>query len=267
MPNRLIIDDDNYRQHLGDGEEVTINGQVRKFGCVRTPGRMRAAPQMTLAAAGVQLIPESEWAARAQQRLDDAADIKSLTYATECLDQDGRGQCWLYGNCGAFRSRCVIQGGVIRLPSVQSLAWAIYGGRSWGNRGGDPADSFEALMDQGAARSQLWPMNGEGQSGKCKTDAAEADRANNHLLVGVELGHENKRWNELVSCLLQGIPCAACWDWWSHHTEVCDYMPSGNLRGRNSWSADYGDNGFYELAGSKKFPSGAWAFVQVTQSI
>lgn len=267
MPKRLVINDDNYKDYLGDGDHIVIDGQKRSFGCVRTPGRMRAAPHMTLAKAGINLIPESEWKSRATKIFGDGADLKTLTYDLDSLDQNGRGQCHTYGHCGAMRTLSKKQGGVYRCPSVQSVAYAIWGGRGWGNNGADPADSFEALMEQGGVRDTLWPMNGDGQSTRYATPTNEADRANNKLVVGVELGHEADLWTELVSCSLQGIGGGVAYNWWQHHVEWIGYLPNGNLLCRNSWANDYGDKGFFELSGSKKMPDGAWAFIQMTQAV
>ena len=269
MTKQLVIDDDNFREHIGDGETVVIDGKPRAFGCVRTPGRMRAAPNLTFADAGVELIPESQWKARATKLIDEGADLKTLTYDLPALDQDGVGQCWMFGHCGAMRTLSRRQGGVLRLPSVQSLAYSLRSDyRSWGVRGGDPADSMEALMEHGAARDELWPTDPDvGRNSKYATAEAEADRQANRLLVGIELGHEHDIWQELISCLLQGIGGGVAFNWWGHHVEAIAYLPNGNLLIRNSWGNGWGDRGFGELAGAKKHPSGAWAFVRMVQSV
>lgn len=266
MAQQIIIGDNNWQEFVGDGESVVIDGHRRYFGFKPTAGRMRVAPFMTLEKAGVPLIPESDWASRAQKMLDDKADLKSLCYHLEPLDQNGRGQCHLYGNCSAMRGLSVRQGGVLRCPSAQSLAYAVWGGRSWGNSGADPASSFEALLEQGAARSEIWPMDGDGQSSRFATPEAEADRANLKLLVGVELGIDNDMWKETVSCLLQGIPVSVAFGWWNHHVCGYSYLPNGNLVILNSWG-DWSDNGFGELSGSKKYPDQAFAFIRMAQSV
>lgn len=264
MTDRLIIDDSNWREHSEGGELA-----VGSFGCLRPKYRARAVPEFTFADIQIPLIPESEWGDRI--RAKDAAKswLKDLTYEQDSLDQDGRGQCHLYGNCGAFRTLTTKQGGIPRCPSAQALAWNTWDGRSWGNRGADPADSFETLIAEGAARDSIWPMDGDGQSSRYNTDAAQADALNMRLVRGVELGHEDDIWREVISCVLQNIPCSAAFNWWGHHVE----MPWAGLKGtevcsggRNSWGNSYADRGFFLLSGSRKRPSAAWAFVEATYS-
>jgi hypothetical protein len=262
----LVIGDDNWQDHCDGGKHA-----AGSFGCVRTPGRMRAMPEMTLENSGSPLVPQSDWKSRAEKMVAAKATLKDLAYDTRALDQDGVGQCWLFGNCGAVRTLSIRQGGIARLPSPQSLAYALRSDYArWGVNGGDPADSAEALVKFGAARAELWTDDpAEGRDSKLATDAAEADRENNRVTRCVELGHENDRWDEVVSCALQNIPMGVCFDWWSHHVEGVGVIVKGGelcLLCRNSWGADYGDNGFFALAGRKKYPSGAWAFVEATYS-
>ena len=266
MTKQLIIDDTNY-QHFVDGGQ---HAGGRVFGAAMVPGRARASG-LTLADVGIPIIPEAEWPDRIAAKNKAKSWLKDMTYDLDSLNQRSEGQCWLFGNCGAMRSLSVRQGGMLRLPSPQSLVYIIEGYRNWGCRGGDPADSAQALHETGAARDELWPADPNvGRNRKYATDAAEADRANNMAVLMVELGHENKIWPEVVSCLLQDIPVGVCFEWWYHHVEGCylDYDREVRLGIRNSWGNDgFGnDRGFGLLAGQKKYPSGAWAFVEMTQA-
>lgn len=269
MTKQLIITDENAHVHKGADGAIIVNGEAKSFGCIRNPHRMRSAPGMSLAKAGIPLINKADFLKEIKQLYDDGADLKTLTYDLDALDQGERGQCHIYGNCGAMRTLSRKQGGVLRCPSAQSVAWAMYGGRSWGNLGDDPGKSFEALIESGAARSELWPMDADGQSRRCATEEAEADRENNRLIVGVELGIDNDMWTEIVSCARAGIPMAGCWDEWGHHTEIAGVAIVKNalkLLGRNSWTNDYGDRGFYILDTRWMVPDNAWAFIQMTQA-
>lgn len=262
MPDQLVIHDGNYMEFCEGGTYA-----AGSFGCVPAQFRARAAGALTFESLGIPEYHENEWQSRIRDKDAAKSWLKDLTYKQESLNQGNRGQCHIYGNCGAMRTLATKQGGVPRCPSAQALAYYTWNGRSWGNSGADPRDSFECLMSIGAARAPLWPMDGDGQSSRFNTQAAKDDCLNMKLVRGVQLSSGQRGLSQLVSCALNNIPCAAWWDWWGHHTEQACYLAWDGgllLGGRNSWSTDWGDRGFYLLAGSKRFPTGALAFVEMT---
>ncbi len=269
MGKLITIDDSNFQQHVGDGEKIFVNGHWRLLSSRHDPDRPIAS-KLTMAAAGIPILQKASWPDLIRQQQASKSSLKDLTYDLEATDQRSEGQCWIFGTCEAARTCIVKQGGVVRLPSPQSLAYAIYGGRGWGNGGGDPGVSVDALQTKGASRTELWGETNDFQSSKYATPAAEADRANNKLVRVIELGATGDLWTEFMSCLLQNIPCGCTWNWQSHYTAglYANLSASGEvLTGcRNSWGTAYSDRGFYELAGTKKVPDWCAAFVEMTFS-
>jgi hypothetical protein len=267
--NPLIIGDHNWQDHAIGGPHAKGS-----FGCLRPKWKVRRNPLVTFADLSIPLIPEQEWGDRTKEMQADRSFIKDVCQSKGpqnfCLDQNGRGQCHVYGHCGGVRSATILQGGVIRLPSAQALAYNTWDGRSWGNNGADPAESFQCLVNEGAARHTIWPMDGEGQSSKFNTPQAKADTQNMRLVRAVELGHEAPILQEVFSCIFSRIAGSWCQDWWSHHEEAMCWAGFSGTEvcpgGRNSWGADYGEDGYFLLSGSKKTPDGAWAFAEVTRA-
>lgn len=73
---------------------------------------------------------------------------------------------------------------------------------------------------------------------------------------------QNLTWNQVVSCLLQNIPCAVDFNWWGHSVCAVDVdVLEGEvvLDIDNSWTPSWGDNGTGYLRGSRKIPDGAVA--------
>lgn len=268
--SELVIGDHNYQQFLGNGQWVDYNGHRRYLSAKIQPGRPKLRGAMTLEQAGISLIPQSEWGDRIKDQESLQSSLKHLLkrHGATPSDQDGVGQCWIFGTCSAAETTILRQGGILRRPSPQSLAYQIYGGSGWGNGGGWPAESVQALMDNGAARASIWPESTSGQSSRYNTAQAQADCANHKLVKMIELGDQNM-FAELITCLLLNIAVGCSWDWWNHYTEACYAGLSGSevCTGiRNSWG-EWGDgDGFGLLAGSKKTPGEAFAFLEMTQS-
>ena len=268
MGQMITIHDDN--SHLFSDEQAEHGGVRRVFGAKMVPGRFRATPT-TLGDVGIGLFPESEWPDRIAEKAKAGSWLKDLTYGLPALNQRSVGQCWLFGNCGAMRALSVKSGGVLRLPSVQCLAYSLRGSyRRWGNGGGDPADSAQALVDVGACRDELWPSDPSvGQSAKYWTNAAQDDRLNLRCDRMVELGRDEDIWLELGTCLLKGVPVGVCFDWWGHHVWAAwlEFVSREVQLGiDNSWGPEWSDNGYGLLAGKRKRPDGAWAFVEMVQA-
>lgn len=269
MGQLITIDDSNYQQFTGDGETVvdTVTGRtfynrakvVRKFQSVST---------VTMEQAGLAVFSESELKDRIAQIERDQAWVKDLMYDTPCPDQNGYGQCWAFGPCIAFWMRSWLQGGKPRMLSPNQAAYRA-GYRNWGSGGGDPGDAVDVLVKIGGVREDIWPVGSSGHSTKWDTPQAKSDQEHNKATLIVEIPGGSKGWLAQASAVVQGIPLCCTWSWWNHVTSGCWLKVVGSeiqFGIRNSWGQDWSDNGYGLLAGSKKYSSNTFAFVEVTQS-
>lgn len=269
-----LIDDTNWQTVAGDGKEVTVNGHKRPLAAkIKRP--FQSVSKLTLRDVGLQVYSEAETKQRIAVKTANKSWLKDRVYSLERMDQNGYGQCWACGPCVAFRSASARQGGFVRLLSMNPLA-RDSGYRNWGSGGGDPSDSVETLCTKGTARctlpngQPLWPQDSSGHSEKWDTSAAKADYDNNRVTVCIEIRSGSAGFLEFCSAIIQDIPLVCTWSWWNHVTAAnwLAVSSSGEIQVgiENSWGEDYGDNGFGLLAGSRKYSSGTWGFVQVTQS-
>jgi hypothetical protein len=85
MPE-LVINDDNFTQHMGDNRLLTLKPRLTAFGeCeVATP-----IPRN-------MLIPRSDWSSHIKRKDDNGDWLKNKMEGIPCLDQNGLGYCHAY---------------------------------------------------------------------------------------------------------------------------------------------------------------------------
>jgi hypothetical protein len=117
------------------------------------------------------------------------------------------------------------------------------------------------------APQSLWP---QGQRNYQSLDTPQMRQAMSKYKITddwVDLSRpvysRNLTFDQVATCLLNNIPCAVDFNWWSH--SVCAIRlvrveaGSYGLKIWNSWSDTWGDKGMGILRGNKALPDGAVA--------
>jgi hypothetical protein len=268
----LIIDDTNYRQFIGNGQQVLAGGAWRHLSLVPSPHKRGEQPRAVRFrdssidggyGAGV-VIPKADRIARAkhleetQSRISDHIDF-------DAWDQDGIPYCWCNGGTQAASTFRRMMG----LPFVHFSAASVGAIASgYRIRGGYGGETLEVLSDLGAVDVKMWGNNAVSRS----LDTPESQENRKHHIVTEFV--ECETWDETATCAVLNLPMSCDYNWWSHVVMGCEILPNENedLRIRNSWSESWGDKnkhgkgGFGILRGSRRIPSYCFAVRQVTAS-
>lgn len=263
MNTPLINDDPNTQ-----GNELPPPGQAKGY----VERDYDLYPEEMFAPSDIPLIPRSEWDALIDEQEKNQSSLEHvyLRAGFENLDQNGHGYCWAYstGHC-VMLLRALANQPLVRL-NPHSVAAIIKRGA---DEGGWCGLSAKFLTEVGIATEEFWPRHSRSLS----NDKPES-RANMALhkvsehwmdLARREYDHE-LTFDQVASCLLQNIPVAVDFNWWSH--SVCAVRlirisaGSYGLRILNSWKG-WGRQGLGDLQGSKAIPNGAVALRVTNASI
>jgi len=235
----------------GQNGVATVNG-IRRFNAAK-PRDLKAHPRgqapgtVSLSAAGVRVIPRSEWPKYLAAQRDANAGLYALLYnKLPSSDQASTNYCWGNGpaNCGA--TLLYVTGRGSYLLSAASVCAPLTGYR---NVGGWPADAVEFMTEQGIVRDALWP-NAAISRQYAGLPAVKADYPK-HVVTSTiaDLGVSDI-FDETVTCVLLGCPVATAHNWWGHAVMAVGLDFSAGvwyLIERNSWGGEYGDQGFFKL--------------------
>lgn len=265
----IIIDDDNYRQHIGD---TIVDGRLMSRGLV--PRNLKTHPIGCYASApawdkNVPLIPRSEWSARIKEmteqksRLSDIRNIGNLGQRIPALDQNGQGYCWAYGSTGA----------VMLLRAAMGLPYVRLSGHAVGckiknfrDEGGWGAASLDFIKTYGVPSVDLWKEKSMSRSND--TEATWRDAAKHKVTEGwvdieAAIYDRDLSFDQVATCLLNRIPVVCDFNWWGHCVVAMDLVEvergSFGLLILNSWSDAWSENGAGVLRGSKAIPDNAVA--------
>lgn len=187
-----------------------------------------------------------------KNRISDLCSIAGL----KCKDQDGTNYCWINAPVYCYEAVQVMSGEPVVYYSPASVGAPI---KSYRNNGGWGSEGLEYMVAHGVVRQDLWPANAINR--QYDNEASQADRAKNKVTEFYDL--VPRHWEQLLTCLIYNIPVAIGLNWWAHEVTACDVViqPNGDLavRIRNSWSMDWGDEGYSILVKSKALPDDAVA--------
>lgn len=252
VPHPRKLTAEEWRQVVSATGVVIVNGEKR-FLSAKPRNKLKypvgAAPgAVTLAEAGVRIIPRAEWKGRIIALKSANAGLMALTYGkVPCSDQDGTNYCWAHSAKNPCEMAAYIQGQPIYQLSAASVGGPVSG---YSNEGGWPADAVNFIRKTGAAGTKLWPENAISSSYFRKPEV-QADYPKHKIVSTIaDLGASGKIWDEAVTCVLLGAPISVTYSWWGHAIMMVGAdVQDGEVVGvfRNSWGEDWQDKGFFVM--------------------
>jgi len=255
--SELIINDDPSTTDLAYPDGVSFGYVERDYAVY--PKEMFSAPSE------MKLIPRSEWSARIKEQEEAKSRISDILLAKgiPSMDQGPNGYCWGHSTVGAVQAVRAFNNQPYVPLSAYMVCAIIKKGK---NEGGWCGLSAKFLREVGVCSQALWPQgdrNVRRDTPEVREDAAMRKVTEDFVDLTRDVYDQNLTFDQLATCLLNGIPCAVDFNWWSHSVMACDLVEvsagSFGIRIRNSWGDSYGDRGFAVLQGSKAIPDGALA--------
>ncbi len=204
-------------------------------------------------------IPREEWAGLIRDGqgtfLHDITKGKLKPH-----DQGRTNYCWAHGSVRSAEVLRVFEGQDPIILSAESVAVPLTGGR---NRGGYPEEALQRLVSHGACRQDMWPLNDRNESNA--KNGWELDAKTHRIIRWVDV----ETFKMQMTLTLMRLPVPIGLRWWSHL--VCQLGPvhyGGNDFGivcDNSWGANYGDNGQFELT-ERRGTADLGAFAPLTEN-
>lgn len=197
-------------------------------------------------------IPRSEWQARIQERKDLKATFRDLAArrGIKVKNQQSTSYCWI--NAPTF---CVelIRAKQNQPHVVLSPASAGAQIKRYRNVGGWGREGLEWIVEHGLAPVDLWPANAIDRRYATESTIAEARK----YRVDEWWVLPERDIDALASCVLRGHPVAVGYNWWSHEVSAVDMdWIDGEIALiiGNSWSENWGTNGYGVIQGRRMLP-------------
>jgi len=249
----FIIDDST-------GNDVLLpSGMERGYDPSQVIHAMFAPPSQ------IPMIPESEWIPRIRDRKQYKMGLRDLFRAGKVgnvKDQNGQGFCWAYSvtrTCEYVRAAMNLEHNPL---SAHSVACKV---KNFRDEGGWCGLSAQYIRNSGVVPESLWPAKSMSRGYDTPSNWEEAKKyviTEDWVDLTSAVYDQNLTWGQVVSCLLQNIPCAVDFNWWGHSVcavDVDEVDGEVALDIDNSWTPSWGDNGTARLQGSRKIPNGAVA--------
>jgi hypothetical protein len=257
----LVINDDNYKQFIGDGHQVDFDGHTRlltarpritPFGCYRNIPA--AKPEL--------LIPRSKWdeiiAKKDEEKswLSDYILPEEQIAITKAEDQNGRSLCWSYDvTINAIINR-LKQGFPLVLLAAESVAGPI---TNWSDEGGWPETAMQRFISNGACPQSFLDKPNSLSPSRWKS-GWETACSEYKITEWIDLDFAGKTFDALVSAAMWGISCSTTYSWWQHAIanalRVRKVGRKYQVMAWNSWGLSYGTNGWFYLEEGKGTPDG-----------
>jgi hypothetical protein len=219
----------------------------------------------------IPLIPRSEWSDRIKEQAALRTRISDMRGSIPSLDQDGVGYCWAHSSTSAVTMVRAIN----NMPYVPLSAFSVAATIKKGaDEGGWCGLSAKFVREKGVMSQAVWPQGDRNYRKYDKPENWENAALHKATEEFVDLTHDvydtELTFDQTISCLLCGIPCAVDFNWWSHSVCAIDAVEveagSFGIRILNSWSDSWGEKGTGVLQGKKAVPDSGVAFRVVRAS-
>jgi C1A family cysteine protease len=228
-------------------------------------------PEMFAQPEGMPLIPRSEWDARIAEQDANESSLEHIWRRSgqRSLDQNGQGYCWAYSTGAAVMlTRMAANLPVVRV-SPHAVACKIKGFR---DEGGWCGLSAKFAREVGYPSVDVWPEKSMSrQNDRPETWADAAKHKIEEDWVDLAAGHfyyQNLTFDQVATCVLLNRACPVDFNWWQHSVCAVGLVRvepgSYGLRILNSWSENWGEQGFATLRGNKATPNSALCVRTVT---
>lgn len=264
----LIIDEDNWRDQIGEnGEVIDATGERRKLACF--PRKVPVGAVKCASVATTPLIPRNEWASRWQDIKAARADTRSLLAdkGIPALDQERTSTCHAQSAALGLMVARARQGEATVILSPGSIAGPVTG---YVDAGAYIEDDLEQIVRGGAASREFVPMNQISRNGW--KPGAEANALLHRCEKWLDLGNADRQMlDRCVTQILLGNAVCVAYSWWAHAVTLTGLAVLGSGRFgvefRNSWSPSYGDDGYAVLAEGRGTPNAAYVPIAATASL
>lgn len=220
-------------------------------------------PEMFDPPGQLQLIPRSEWSARIKEMEATKSRLSDIRGDMPSLDQGKNGYCWAHSTVHCVQMVRKVNGSPYVPLSAYMVAAIIKRGR---DEGGWCGLSAKFLREVGVCSQDLWPQGDRDtrrDTPEVRADAAKYKVTEEWTDLTRDVYDQNLTFDQLMTCLLNRVPCAVDFNHWAHSVCALDLVEvesgSFGIRILNSWSDRWGDRGFGVLRGRKAIPDGALA--------
>lgn len=263
----LLIDDSNYKNFI----DQKVDGVLMGRGCQARNYDANPVGCLSVASAfDYPIIPPSEYSARIKERealksqLSDVREIGNFGGRIKSLNQGRYGYCWAHSTVQGLK----IVRALNNQPYVPLSAFMVASIiKNYRDEGGYNAESLSFACNVGVTSEEFWP---EGRvDSRLDTPAMRANAALHKCTQFTDLSP--RRFDQLMTLLLLGIPVMIDLMWWGHSVLAMDpveHEPGAfGARIWNSWSDQWGLNGMGVLTQSRATPDAAAAPRVLTASV
>ena len=201
-----------------------------------------------------EVIPTSRWAEYIGG--EDSVDMRDFVLDGMVLDQDGVGSCASEGMTGCIMASRVKAG----QEPVKLNPWFAYYEVSGGSdQGSTLSDNVAFALEKGVPSQTVW---GRDEGWRSKPSAEAFEDAKKHRLL--EYWNIDD-WTEFGTACILGL--TVYFGYSGHAIWASKVLDARRLEYCNSWSTDWGDNGFGTLEKSRvQWGYGTYAFRSVTEA-